>query len=330
MTVVFIKGDDEALVAQEVVRQTDLLVGDGDKSLMLEELTQANYFDEEGRLEMVQLVNAALTPPFLTDRRVVVARHLALFSKKADVAPLIAILDDLQNVGLVLVWEKASSSSRLSAVPKALKDALANLGANVIDAAPKGKARKALVEEQLAMADVQLDRQTKNKIADAIGDDVGQLNTLLETLYATFGTAHVKASDVEPFLGQASDVPPWELTDAIDSGDIGLSLEKLHRMLRGGSRHSLQIMATLHNHYQKALALQGSSARNDKEAAAIIGGSPFPARKALNVSKKLGIAKLSQVFALLAEADLGIRGKTAIDPDAIIEVLVARLARLSR
>ena len=62
----------------------------------------------------------------------------------------------------------------------------------------------------------------------------------------TFGPdARLGADDVIPFLGEASDVPPWELTDAIDSGDIATSLDKLNRMTQGGERHALQILATL-------------------------------------------------------------------------------------
>jgi len=45
MTLVFIKGDDETLVAQSVQAQVKDLVGDGDRSLLVEELTEQSYGD---------------------------------------------------------------------------------------------------------------------------------------------------------------------------------------------------------------------------------------------------------------------------------------------
>ena len=47
-------------------------------------------------------------------------------------------------------------------------------------------------------------------------------------LAATFGGSRLLgADDVEPFLGEAGGVPPWELTDAIDAGNTVLALETL-------------------------------------------------------------------------------------------------------
>ena len=41
---------------------------------------------------IVPLVDAAQTPPFLTDRRVVVGREIEMFTKAAQVAPLVDYL----------------------------------------------------------------------------------------------------------------------------------------------------------------------------------------------------------------------------------------------
>lgn len=335
MTVHFLKGDDPTLVAQALSKVIDRLVGDGDKSLMVEEILEANYEGESGgQSSIAPLINCAQTPPFLTDRRIVVGRALGIFTKGDDVALLVAYLSDpTDSTDLVLVWEKGSASQRLGALPKSLKDALKTVNADQIDAAPKGKGRRELLNRQMAEAAVHLDGSAKALIVDRLGEDVGRAEAVLAVLTSTFGEgAGVSASDVEPFLGEAADVPPWELTDAIDSGNIGTALEKLHRMMAGGGRHSLQILATLHGHYQRALALDGSGVSSERDAAALLGmkGSTFPAKKALTLSRSLNGAKLREVFGLLATADLGVRGKTAIDADAQMEVLVARLAALSR
>jgi len=239
----------------------------------------------------------------------------------------------LPTTDLVLVWEKGANTQRLGAIPKALKEALKQAGAREIDAAPSGKGRKMLLNEKLADASVRLDGSAKSAIAAHLGDDAGRAQAILESLTSAFGEgARLTKADVEPYLGQASDVPPWELTDAIDGGDISTALDKLHRMIRGGDRHALQVMATLHGHYQRALALDGSGASDEKAAAAHLGmkGSTFPAKKALTLSRRLGNDRTRRAMQLLAQADLDVRGASAVPADTAMEVLVARLAHLSR
>ncbi len=333
MAVVFIKGDDETLVAQALQAAVKDLVGDGDRSLMVEEVTEEHY-DDGTDLTLAPLITAAQTMPFLTERRVIVGRQLSLFSKAATVLPLIELLAaPPETSDLVLVWEKGGNAGRMPAVPKGLTEALKSAGAEFTDAAPSGRGRKSLLDERLATAAVRFDAGAKSAIIDRIGDDVGRLAAVLDTLTSTFGPdTRLSAEDVSPFLGEASDVPPWELTDAIDDGKISLALEKLQRMTVGGDRHPLQTLATLHGHYQRVLRLDGAGATDEKGAAGVLGmtGSTFPARKALRVSKRLGAKRTAEALHLLAAADLDLRGATALPAETVMTVLVARLARLSR
>ena len=329
-----IKGNDAALVSQAVQRVVTELLGDGDRSLMVEEVTEEHY-SADGDAEISPLINAAHTPPFLTERRIVVGRHLGLFGRKDAVAPLVEWLENpLETTDLVLVWEKpVASKANLSPVPKSLKEALKKAGGTELDAAPSGKGRKMLLDDLLAEAPVRLDPSARSLIASHLGDEAGRADAIIAALTSTFGEgAALSATEVEPFLGQASDVPPWELTDAIVGGDIAVALDRLHRMMGSGERHPLQILATLHGHYQRALALDGAPVSNEREAAELLGmkGSTFPAKKALTLSRRLGGAGIGKVISLLAEADLDVRGGSAMSEEAQMDVLIARLARLSR
>ncbi len=329
-----IKGDDLTLVAQAVQDAVRQLLGSGDRSLMVEEVGEEHYGRDGGEPDLTPLVNAAHTPPFLTEKRIVVGRHLGLFTRAEQVVELVRWLEDpLDSTDLVLVWEKGSSSTRLGAVPKSLKEAIAKRGGTEVDASPSGRGRKALLDRQLADAPVRLDSSARSLIANRLGDDVGRLRQILETLVSTFGPgAALGADDVEPFLGQAADVPPWELTDALDSGDIATALDRLHRMMSGGDRHPLQVLATLHGHYQRAMALDGAQVVDERAAADLLGmkGSTFPAKKALTLSRRLGPERVRQSMTLLAQADLALRGASAVEPEVVMEVLVARLARIGR
>ena len=334
-----VKGGDEVLLGEAVSDLVRQLVGDGDRSLMVEELTvEAHAGPDDQGYDISPLVDAAQTPPFLTERRVVVARHAGVFSTKDSVAPLVAYLDDpLPSTSLVLVWEKDPRPQRqpkLPNVPKSLTDALAGAGGLVVDTSPgTGKAQVGWIDDHLAASELRLDPAAKRLIADHIGSEPSRLPGLLATLEGAFGPgARVGRDDVIPYLGEAGDVAPWDLTDAIDAGDVPRSLEVLHRMLGGGGRHPLQVMATLTNHYLRMVRLDDPSIRGDKAAAEVLGikGSTFPAKKALDGARRLGSDRLAVFGALLAEADLDLHGAKAWPPELVVEVLVARLAGRSR
>ena len=335
MTVTVLKANDDTLLSKAVSSTVAALVGDGDASLMVEELTEEQYRMEDESFALTRLIDSAQTPPFLTDHRVVVGRHLGRFSKAADVEGLVSYLEaPLASTNLVLVWEKGVSprQDRLNAIPKSLAAAIDAAGGKVLDVGiPGGKGAKNWLDAQLKSATVRLDGAAKAAIVDRLGEERSRVVALLSTLEAVFGSDDViTAEQIEPFLGESGDVPPWELTDAIDSGRIDVALEKLQRMLGSGGRHPLQIMSTLQTHYLRMLRLDGAPVAGEKQAAGLLEmkGSTFPAKKALTQTKKLGSANIKKAVELLAEADRNLRGEIAWPPDLVVEVLVARLANL--
>lgn len=324
-----VKGSDDVLRGDALSTLIDRLVGDDDRSLLVDE------FD----LDVVELgaaVDAAQTPPFLTERRIVVVRRLGVLSKTDELAPLLAYLEDpLPSTELVLVWERSNEpSGRAARMPPALTKAVTAAGGEVLDTdAPSGRGLGAWVGEQLSAAGLEVDGRARDRITESLGEDAGGLIGLVERLVGAFGPgSRLGLDDIEPYLGPAGGVPPWELTDAIDKGDVAGSIDRLQRMLRAGDRHPLAIMATLQSHYLRMARLDGADVRGEKEAAALLGmkGSTFPAKKALTQVRKLGPSGVRRAVALLATADLDLRGAKAWPGDLVMEVLVARLASLSR
>lgn len=319
MGVHVIAGDDESLLSHRVGEVVRELVGDGDRTLMVDDFDGDDY-------ELRAVVDAAQTPPFLTDRRVVVARGVGRFAAD-EVAPLVEYLrNPLPSTELVLVTGGGRSA-------KALSDAIKGAGAVVRDAsAPsRPKERSSWIEEQAALAGLTLHGDAVAALAGWLGGEAGRLRGVLETLSSTFGGAtRLRAGDVAPFLGEAGSVPPWELTDAIDSADAARALSLLQRTVGAGERHPLQVMAVLHNHYTRMLRLDGSGARDEASAAALLGlKSGFQARKALDQLRRLGSAGVARAVQLLAQADLDLRGAKEWPDGLVLEVLVARLARLA-
>lgn len=326
MTLMLLKGSDPVLLEQGAVEAVTAVVGDADRAEVLEEFRGDEY-------ELSAVALATTTVSMFGDR-VVVARNLARFAA-AESALLIDVVESLPDgVGLVLVWDKpVTAGSRANPVPKKVADAVKAAGGEVVDTTPPaGKRRGSWLDEQFDSSDLTLDRDARALVEETLGDDVGRLPALLELVAAAHpGAAKVGADEVRPLLGASGGVPPWDLTDAIDRGDKTASVTVVRRMMAGGGRHPLQVMVTLQTHFERMLRLDGSDARDEKAAAALLGmkGSTFPARKALNQGRKLGSDRLARATHLLHEADVQLRGATGAPPEAVLELLVARLAALS-
>jgi DNA polymerase III subunit delta len=323
MGIHLVTGSDDVLVGRAVADLVHRLVGDADRSLVLEEFDPS--LDE---FDLHRVVDAAQTLPFLSDHRVVVLRDIGAMKAEQleGLDHLVTYLaDPAETTELVLV----ASGGR---PPKKLVDAAKSAGAQVLEtgAPSANKQRNEWMRRQLAAAPVRFDERAQAAVIDWVGEDVGRIVGLFETLVGVYGPgAKVGVPEATPFMGEAAGVPPWELTDAIDAGDTTKALRLLHRMLHGGDRHPLQILATLHGHYQRALRLDGSGARSGADASAIIGVKGFAADKALNLQRRLGSTGVARAMELLAQADVDLKGDKDWPPELVAEVLVARLSRLS-
>lgn len=331
--VYLLKGNDDILRGEALTRLLDDLVAGGDRSLLVDE------FDLDATT-LGAAVDAAQTVPFLTDRRIVVVRRFGRFSKGEEVAPVIDYLaSPLDSSVVVLVWEKAvkpldsgAPVAAKPAIPPTLTKAITAAGGEVIDPSPSGKLG-AWVPAQLAEAGLDVDQRAVRLIVESLGEDASGIVELTTRLKGAFPPGvRLGVEQVEPLLGPSGGVAPWDLTDAIDRGDASGAISQLHRMMSGGGRHPLAIMATIQSHYLRMLRLDGSGVRGEKEAAAHLGlkGSTFPARKALNQGSKLGTERLRRSMSLIARADVDLRGASAWPGELVMEVLVARLARLAR
>lgn len=311
----YVKGDDVALVTEEVRRLVKELAGD-------DPMAVEDFSGED--VTVAAIVDACLTPPFLADRRVVVAREVGRF-RTEELEPLIGWLaDPLPTTALILTSGGGQVSQRLV-------NAVKKVGHVVDTSVPtSAKARTSWLTGKLQEGPVRFDAAAGALLGEHLGEDMGRLDNILQAMAAAYGEgALVGVGELTPFLGQAGGVAPWDLTDAVDNGDTEAALSYMRRMVSAGERHPLVILATLHRHYQAMLKLDGAEVRDESEAAALLGVAPFPAKKAMNQARRLGSAGIARAIAWLAEADLDLRGAKAWPDNLVLEVLVARLSRLA-
>ena len=325
--VLLITGGDESILADELTTRIHEAVGGADRSLVLDDFDADQSTDDETATAVRSAVDAASTAGLFSDHRVVVLRHINE-AKVEFLAPLVEYLAaPVESTHLILTAS--------GAVAKSVLDALKKAGGTTVSTSvgDKAKERELWFREQLDAAGLRLDPAAVAAAVSRIGGDVGRLPGIIDTLVSTHGTSRkLTVDDVTPFLGQAGMVPVYELANEIDKGDARGALVILHRMLDAGEMHALQVLRVLHNHFERLLRLDGADVAGPREAMDLLGlksKSDYPGQKALEQLGRLGSDGVRDAIQLIAEADVHLRGGRDWPPELVMEVLVARLARLS-
>ena len=311
-----VKGDDALIVDQEHRRLAHELLGDVDPAIGLEEvdLDLASIEDRAGALSW--LLDAMRTPPFLVERRVVLAREVGKLTADESRGLVDALAEPTDGVITVL----SSSGGRIApGVAKAVGETI-NVGVGRTTA-DKGR----WWTEHLASAPVKLDAKAGKLIKDTLGEDTGRLGSFLEVLVSTYGEgASLTASQVAPLLGTAGSIPSWDLTEPLATGNMAAALAALRRMDNAMHAH-----AVLRGYYLNLQAIDGSAFTSPAAVQEATGLSPYPAEKALRAARALGSDRIARAVDLVTRAEFDLKGGSNLEDLAVVEVLVARLAQLA-
>jgi len=327
---VCVVGSDATMVYDAVHNVVASALGDLDPSFALQDFTAKDVTLGSGESTLPRVMEALNTPPFLVERRVVVVRDAQLLVAD-EVQQLTEWMSSPAPGTVLIVAVVGTKASRLAKSASEVVEV--NVGSRVAD-------RVAFVKAKMDEYDVVIDHATAQLVAEKVGDDVARVDALARTLHSIYGSAPLGFARLEPYLGDAGDVPVWDLTDALDVGDATKAIVVARRMLESRRRAGLQIVSMLQRHYLNMARLEGSSARTKEEAATLLGVNAFPAGKALAMAQRLGAQRLTTAVHWITEADLALKGGVSyggkdLDSDldvtelTVIEVLVARLARLS-
>lgn len=316
-----VQGDDASLVAQQTSALLSQLADLG--AITLDAIEEYGDAGQPEEIDIGAVLGACSTPPFLTALRVVVVRD-ATGLGAADQREVVAYLDSpLETTVLVL-----AAPGRIG---QPLTKAVAAKGLLIKAEPANARGRTQWITEHVHDAGLRLDNAATTRLSEHLGEDLARLEGITKTLLSAYGPqATVHEVDLEPFLGEAGSVAPWDLTDALDQGESTKALEILHRMMAAGDRHPLQLLAILHRHFGAMLRLDGGDIVDEAAASAATGLAPFPARKALQQSRRLGHDRVTRAIRLLANADLDLRGRIGWPEELVMELLVARLAQLVR
>ena len=315
--VTVVTGEDEAMIATEVRLVLDELLAGRDAALVVEEV--AGLGGEE--LDVGAVIDAYTTPPFLVDRRIVVVRDAGRLDKDGAKRLIEALDPPSPDAALVLV--KGGK-----AIPAAVIKKATSLG-RVIDVSIRKAAQKReFVTEHLRHGSVRLSAGAQKRLETHLGEELGRLDGILDTLASAYGEGvTVDEAMLEPFLGTKGSVPIWDLTDALEAGNIARALAIVDRMMGPGGISGHEMLAAIDSHLSRAARLQGSPVRSGEDAASILGIHAFPAKKSLDLSRRLDLDRLKDCLRLVSQADLDMKGMSGLNERMIMEILIARLTR---
>ena len=323
-----IVGNDETIVADALHRTVAEFLGGLDASAVLTDVTVGDSDGEQSPLARAH--EALTTPPFLVPRRVVVVRDGHRLAADDTEFLLRWASEPVPGISLIVTFLAAKGRAAFLKVAGRAVD---------VTVGSKPRDRQEFLAETFATHRVSVAGPALAAVAERLGDDVARADSLARVLSTIFGSAPLTFEQIEPYVGEAGDVPEWDLTEAVDQGQVATAITVARRMLESRGRAGIQIVNILQRHYLKMAQLEGSGATTGEEAAAIIGGHHFPAGKLIRAVRQLGPDRIEYAISLIARADADLKGgvsygaKNDDDLDrtelTVVEVLVARLAKLT-
>jgi DNA polymerase III delta subunit len=313
-----VTGSDEVLVANEVRELITEVLGDRDASLVVEEKSVDDLEDGEPG----PIIDAFMTPPFLVDRRIVVVRRAGKLTADAARQVAGALAEPPPGAILILSGDGGTPTPTL-------KKAVAAVGEVISVGTKTAGEKKSYLADHLRQAPVRLNAAATKILTDHLGEDLGRLNGILETLAAAYGQdVAIDPSMLAPYLGQKGQVPIWDLTDKVEAGDAAGALGMVARMMGPGGVSAHVLTASFDNRFSQLARLDGADVRSGDDVVAVLGGSPFVAKKLFALSSRISHEGVVRALDLIGEADLALKGGSGLDERLVIEVLVARLAHL--
>jgi DNA polymerase III subunit delta len=221
------------------------------------------------------IVNAANTMPFMSDRRLVVVRDL----DRLDAAGLETLVsyakDPAPYTCLVLVARKIAKNSRLYRAVEAS-------GTVFEYAAPKRNEYGGEVVKLFRERGKRISPSTAEALVELAGRDLRLLDSEAAKIATYAGSAEeVTLADVRAVAAAGSTTTVFELLDAIGNRDVTGALRLLRRLLDGGEA-ALGIHAMVARHVRALIGARALAGRrmSPEQMAPELGMAPWQARNA--------------------------------------------------
>jgi DNA polymerase-3 subunit delta len=267
------------------------------------------------------IVGAANTLPFMSERRLVIVRHVERMPASGQTIVAEYAEDPSPLTVLVLVATKIDKRTRLyKAVDKT--------GKVSEFVAPKRTEYPAHVAELFAARGMTVSWDAAAALVDAVGTDLAHLSSEVDKIVAYVGQDGVLgAEQIAEVVARTAPVSPFALMDAIGARELEAAL-RTGRILRdqGESPHRLLAMGV--RHVRNMIAVSARTERGEDRRA--VGGAlrllDWQVKSILRQSHHFESAEL--IGALGAAADAEAEMKTSpVDPGLVLERWMAAVCR---
>ncbi len=267
------------------------------------------YADESDPREVV---NNALTVPFLTERRVIVVHRADHYQFETVGKPILSYIETPSDTTLMLLvatqidrrlklFKVCERAGRIVECPELKEDEVLKWARREIEA--RGKTIQTAALQQLFARTGKHLSDVRNAV-EIICNYIGERESIEE-------------KDVEAACSDVDEEEVWALTDAIAASNTTKAIRVLRELIEP-NKNEFQILGSINWLLRTAYGVAAGG-----EAGASI--NRFAADKVKPLATKLGLAKFRDAFALCIETDLLFRS-TGVDRSLALELLVIKLA----
>ena len=315
-------GDEDFLCRRVVIRLRKEVLGDDDAGFSLStfEGRDARLPDVLGELETVAM--------FGEGRRMVVVEGADDFIKNFRPELEDYASDPSESGVLVLVPKTWPSNTRLYKL-------LAKRGLSVKCAAPTTARLGSWLRTWAKQTHgVKLDPAAAQMLVELVGPELGLLDQELAKLSISAAKGKAISSElVGQMVGTWRTKTAWQMLEAALAGNVGEALGQLDRLLLAGE-HPVAILAQISSTLRRFAAatriiLQEEAAGRRpvlRQALEAAGVKPFVLDRSQRELRRLGRHRGARLYRWLLDADLDLKGNSAVPPRLIIERLIVRIS----
>lgn len=261
-----------------------------------------------------ELLDATVTMPFLSEKRLVIVQGLPKYSKQE-----IKNIIEQVHPQTILVFAESGADKRLTSY-KELKD---TVDTKLFDALPKAKLiawMQTFAQERGAT----LARETADAILSLAGDDQWMLAMEISKL-ATFANGTITPQMVDTLVLPSGSQVVWKLSDLLGSKRIGDALQYYRLCLERGE-DAYGLWAILLSAVRNIIAIWAAvnDGKKDREIAEAAGVHPFSARGLMPLARSLTREQVRLLANIAADSDIALKSGgyryTVEQPDEVIAV----------
>lgn len=267
-----------------------------------------NYDTFDSSTPVQEIINSAMTLPFMAPRRLVVIKDFQEFKAPA-VKSLKKYLDSPSDTTCMLILSRKAARATMKVKWK-------SIGLNI-----KEWEIPAWLRQAAAARGLKLSNDAVDYLIEFVGYEVGMLLMELEKLSLS-GKKTITGEDIKASTGMMRKYTTFDLVDSIIAGQKARAFRILKTMFGGSSMEAPVILGTLNWHYKQFYSLWLNKGKR-------------PARMREKTFR--GLSKylpscnedsFFNIFKSLHEADLGV--KTSGRPELVIELLLIKLLQKRR